>query len=400
MIVATPGASRDEAGELRLIFRRRKRARERNEHVASEARATMVAPRQDPLLVVVAAFSGRLLVIGAATAAVVYALVKLRLVVLPVIVALFLSTLLAPPAKWLARRGWPGLVATLTVLAAGVGIIAGLFFLLAPQVTSELGTLSSGLRAGSQQALNWLVDGPLNLTQSQVDRYIDRAAQQLQESSALTSGVLAGAIKIGEVIAGLLLTVVLVFFFVKDGEAMFGWTTSRFPEPARAHLTEAGQRVWTTLGAYVRGTALVALVDGVLIAVALLLIGVNLVVPLAVLTFFGGFFPLVGAVVAGAVAALVALVTNGPLDALLVAGSITVIQQVEGDVLQPLVLGRAVKLHPVVILLALTAGAVLAGIAGAFLAVPITATATVIGSYVKTERAKSLRPISSGATAP
>ena len=400
MIVATPGASRDEAGELRLIFRRKKRARERHEHVVAEARTRSDARQKDPLLVVVAAYSGRLLVIGAATAVVVYALVKLRVVVLPVIVALFLSTLLAPPANRLVRQGWPRLVATLTVLVAGVAIIAGLFFLLAPQVTSEIGTLSSGLRAGSEQALNWLVDGPLNLTQSQVDRYIDQAAQQLQDSSALTSGVLAGAIKIGEVIAGLVLTVVLVFFFVKDGEAMFGWTTSRFREPTRTRLMEAGQRIWTTLGAYVRGTALVALVDGVLIAIALLLIGVNLVVPLAVLTFFGGFFPLVGAVVAGAVAALVALVTNGPLDALLVAGSITIIQQIEGDVLQPLVLARAVKLHPVVILLALTAGGVLAGIAGAFLAVPVTATATVIGSYIKAERAQSVHPFTRGATAP
>ena len=139
------------------------------------------------------------------------------------------------------------------------------------------------------------------------------------------------------------------------------------------------------MGAYVRGTALIALVDAVLIGIALLLIGVPLVPALMVLTFFGAFLPLVGAVAAGVVAALVALVSGGPLDALLVVGAVTIIQQVEGDVLQPVVLGRAVKLHPVVVLLALTSGAVIAGIAGAFLAVPTTAVATAIGGYARAQ---------------
>ncbi|HEU4480308.1 MAG TPA: AI-2E family transporter, partial [Actinomycetota bacterium] len=150
--------------------------------------------------------------------------------------------------------------------------------------------------------------------------------------------------------------------------------------------TEVGRRTWRSVKAYMRGVATIAFIDAILIGIALLVIGVPLVIPLMFITFLGGFFPLVGAVAAGAVAALVALVTNGVLDALLVAAAVTVIQQVEGDVLQPVVMGRAVNLHPVVILLSLTAGAVVAGIVGAFLAVPTTVVAVTAGHYLRYER--------------
>jgi predicted PurR-regulated permease PerM len=330
------------------------------------------------------ALAWRFVAIVAAGWLIVVALVRLRVAVLPLIIAIMITTLLGPAAGWLRARGWPRLLAAWSVLLLSLALFASVFALLAPQVAAEIGELGSDVRAGFQQILRWLAEGPLQLTQEQIDSYIDRVQDQLSTNSGvITSGVVAGAVKAGEIIAGILLTLVLVFFFVKDGDAMFGWATDRLRPEQRRHARALGARAWSALSAYVRGTAVIALVDAVLIGIALVLIGVPLIVPLMVLTFLGGFFPLVGAVVAGAVAALVALVSGGVLDALLVAGATTVIQQVEGDVLQPVVLGRAVRLHPVVVLLALTAGAVLAGIAGAFLAVPVTAVATTVGSYYR-----------------
>ncbi|MFN2488576.1 MAG: AI-2E family transporter [Actinomycetota bacterium] len=335
-----------------------------------------------------AALSWRFLVIVAAGWLIVMALVTLRIVVLPLIIALLISTLLGPPAAWLRAHAWPRLLAAWTVLFGSLLVLAALVTVLAPQVSSELGDLAQSARAGFEEVATWLVEGPLELTRDQVDRYVDRAVEQARSnSSIITSGVLTGAIAAAEAIAGAVLTLVLVFFFIKDGDDMLEWGLKQFPQGTREHARAVAHRAWDSMGAYIRGTAVIALVDAVLIGIALLVIGVPLVVPLMVLTFFGGFFPLIGAVLAGAIAALVALVTNGPLDAFLVAGAVTMIQQVEGDVLQPVVLGRAVRLHPVVILLALTAGAVLGGIAGAFLAVPVTAVATSVGSYAKAQAA-------------
>ncbi|HEU4488130.1 MAG TPA: AI-2E family transporter [Actinomycetota bacterium] len=334
-----------------------------------------------------ASASWKFLAVAAAGAVVLFALVQLRVVVFPVIAAIFLSTLIHPVVTLLQQRGLPRLPSVALAMAGALGLLAGLVALLAPQVANEFGTLSEDVRSGSRQVIQWLSRGPLELTRTELDRYFDRALSQLEtNSSTITSGVLAGAIKLGEVVVGIILSLVLTFFFVKDGAAMFSWLTSHFEERRQRSLNLLGERLWETLGAYLRGLAIVGMVDAVLIGIALMLIGVPLVIPLAVLTFFGAFLPLIGATVAGVVAALVALVSGGVVDALLVGAAILVIQQVEGHVLQPVVLGRAIKLHPVVVLLSLAAGGVLGGIAGAFLAVPIAALATVVGSHIKAER--------------
>jgi predicted PurR-regulated permease PerM len=335
-------------------------------------------------LALLAALGWRLLVIGAAAWILVVILIRLRVVVLPVIVALMVTTLLAPVAGWLRIRGAPRLVAAWTVLGGSLLLIAGLVAILAPQVSAEGAELGARVRQGSEEVLTWLVEGPLDLTRAEIDRYIDRATEALRANSdVVTSGIVSGAVAAAEAVAGLLLIMVLVFFFLKDGDAINDWILRQFRPDQRPHASAVGVRAWRALSAYIRGTALIAFVDAVLIGIALLVIGVPLIIPLVVLTFFSAFLPLVGAVFAGAVAALVALVSSGPLDALLVVGVVTAIQQIEGDVLQPLVLGRAVRLHPIVVLLALTAGAVLAGIAGAFLAVPVTAVATSVGAYAR-----------------
>jgi putative heme transporter len=347
--------------------------------------ATPGPPAPSPgLLDIAADRAWKLLVVALAGAAIVYLLVRLRIAVLPVIAALLISTLIAPPVRWLAGRGWPRVLALWTVILVSLAMLTGLVAILAPQVTDQVGEVGASVKKGSTQVINYLAQSPLDLSRADVNRYVDSAAREIRANSSLiTSGVLAGAVKVGEVIVGLLLTFVLVFFFVKDGEGMYAWFARQFPSRRRASVNELGLKLWSTLGAYVRGIAVVGLVDAVLIAIALMLIGVPLVIPLALLTFFGSFLPLIGATVAGTVAALVALVSGGLIDALLVGVAILVIQQVEGHVLQPLVLGRAVKLHPVAVILALTAGAILGGIAGAFLAVPVTAVTTVVGSHLK-----------------
>lgn len=344
-------------------------------------------PAVPPTLDRLAAMSWRFLVVAAALAVVAFVLVQLRLVVLPVIAALFLATLLVPPVRWLRDRGWPPLLAAWVVTLGSVALLGAIGAAFVPLVAQELEELGSSILEGVEEVEDWLIAGPLGLSPEQVDRFFDQAIEQVRANAgSITAGVLAGAVLAVEIVAGTLLTIVLLFFFLKDGPKITGWIRSHVSGSRRDLLETLGRRAWMTLGAYIRGTALIGVADAVLIGIGLLVIGVPLVAPLMVLTFLGAFFPLVGAVVAGLVAALVALVSGGPIDALLVVGIVVVVQQVEGDVLAPLVLGRAVKLHAVVVLLALTAGAVVAGVAGAFLAVPAAGVAAAIGNELRTRR--------------
>ena len=336
------------------------------------------------LLDVAAGYGWRFLVVVAVAYVAMQVVTKLRLVILPVIAALFVTALLAPLAMRLKDRGWHPILATWTVMLATIALFVGLVMALAPSVADELDELGSRVEEGFDQVVVYLAQSPLDLSEAEVDRYIDQAIEQLQQNrDRITSGLLVGATKLAEFVTGFFLALVLVFFFVKDGPGMFDWFESQFPARNRRHVRAIGERVWASIGGYLRGIAITALVDATLIGIVLIVVGVPLVIPLIVLTFMGAFFPLVGAVVAGFIASLVALVTEGAVDAAIVAAATLVIQQVEGDVLQPVVMGRAVSLHPVVILLALAAGAILAGVIGAFLAVPVAAVAATVGNYVK-----------------
>ena len=330
-----------------------------------------------------AAVSWRLLVVAAAIAVVGFLLVYLRLVVLPVIVALFLSTLLAPPAGWLRARGWPPLAATWAVIGGAVLVIAGASAALAPQIGPEIGTLRDRVGTGLDDVQRWLRTGPLHFSDTQLSDLLDRARQEASSNSqALTRGLLTGATLAVEVVTGALLSLVLTFFFVKDGDRIGEWFARQAGE--RSELVRAvGRRAFETLGAYLRGVATVGLIDGVFIGIGLAVVGVPLAVPLAFLVFLGAFFPIVGAFLTGLIAALVALVSNGLVAALIIVGITIAVQQLEGHVLAPLVLGRAVKLHPAVILLALAGGGVVGGIAGAALAVPAVAVIASVGSYLR-----------------
>jgi predicted PurR-regulated permease PerM len=332
---------------------------------------------------IAAGWSWRLLVVGAAAAVVFLVLSRMRIIVLPTIVALLATSVLYPPVAWLRARGWPRLLATWTVLLAAIATVAAVVAALSWQVAGEVDELDVSIEQGVTDVEDWLVDGPLGLSRSSVTEAYAQGREWVTSGEGLLStGIASQAVVAVEVVAGLLLALVLVFFFLKDGERMWQAVTGRLGTRAAAHVDPAGRRAWATLSGYVRGTAVVAAVDAVLIGVAVAVLGVPFALPLAALTFAGAFLPIVGAVVAGSIAVLVALATQGVVTALILLGVVVLVQQVEGDVLQPIVLGRAVRLHPVVILLAVAGGAALGGIVGAFLAVPVVAVASAVMGYV------------------
>jgi predicted PurR-regulated permease PerM len=339
-----------------------------------------------------ASWTWRLLLLAAGAVLLVRALADLRLVVVPVIVALFLTTLLLPPTQWLRERGVPSAIAAAATLLTGLGVVVGVFVLIGPEVASEFDDLGRQVRAGAEQLIDWIGEGPLALARDDIQQALQTLLEQGQASAGtIGGGLVSGAILLLELAAGLLVALVLTFFFLKDGRRMWEWFLGLFDSPAnRRDAHELGDRVWVTMTSYVRGLVVVALFDAVFIGIALWIIGVPLVLPLAVLTFFGAFIPIVGAVAAGAAAALVALVTGGLQDAVLVVAATVVIQQIESEALYPVVVGRALQLHPVPILLAVTAGGVLYGIGGAALAAPLLATVVTAASFARERKRRQL----------
>ena len=311
---------------------------------------------------------------------------KLMLVVvLPLIIAMLLATLLSPVAHWLrSRRMRPAAAAFLSVLLA-FGIFVGLWALVIPPFVSQVPAVADNVQQGAGQVADALA--PLGVTSEDVQRGIEQAREQLR-SSQVAGRVLSGALLLVQWAAAILLIIVLTFFFLKDGEQLRDWTVSLFAARRRRMLGEVLDRAWAALATYVQGVFLVATMDALLIGLVLLIVGVPIALPLIVLTFLAAFFPIVGSILAGAAAVLVALVSNGTVDAVIVLAAIIVVQQLEGNVFYPVVVGRRLSLHPVAILLALTAGAVLAGVAGAFLAIPVAAVTSAVLDYIRTHRAE------------
>lgn len=343
-------------------------------------------PDVPPMLRKLAAWSWRLLVILTAAGLALYLLIQLKVIVVPVIVALFLATLLVPLVRWLQARGWKHLPAVLTVFGGAVLLLVAIILGFIPLISNELDTLRQRADEGVAEVQRYIASRPFGLSEADLNRYLDQARERFTEnSSGLTRGAVEGVTLIGEVITGLILSLFLTFFFVKDSERFTRWILDFAGPDRERHLREIGTRSATAVSGYLRGQAAVGAVDAVFIGIGLAILGVPLVVPLAFLTFVAAFLPLVGAVVAGALAALVALVTKGVTTALIVVGITLLVQQLEGHLLAPLLLGRAVSLHPVVIILALAAGAILGGIIGAFLAVPIAAVVTAVGTYLRGE---------------
>jgi predicted PurR-regulated permease PerM len=339
-----------------------------------------VAPEPPPRrgvprsLVTASELGWRFLVVVAAVAVLAYGLWYVRLVALPAFIALLLATVLVPPAQALRRRGLRPGAATAVVFLGALLLAGAILTVIVPSFVDEVGTLTETVTGGAQELGRLVASGPFGLDRADVQSAIDGLSDRLNASSGeIASGVLSGAVIVGQIGAGVLLTLVLVFFFVKDGPILWAWAVRLFPQSVRGRIDEAGQRSWSVLGAYVRGQALVATVDAVFIGLGLAILGMPLVLPLAVLTFAAAFVPIVGAFIAGAAAVLIALVAKGVGVALLVLGLNLLVQQIEGNVLYPMIMRRTIELHPVATLLVVGAGGVLAGIIGALVAVPIAA---------------------------
>lgn len=304
-------------------------------------------------------------------------------VIFPVILAVIVTAVLWPPVAWLRKHRFPPALASATVLLVGMIILAGLVALIATSVAGSIPEITRSASSGLTAIQQWLAGPQVDFARGELDAVLQSITTQLQQSlSTITTGVLAGLGSVASGVVTALLTLVLVFLFLKDGPRFLPWLRGVAGEGAGGHLAEVLWRVWGTISDFIRVQALVALVDSVLIGMGLGILGVPLAVPLAVITFIGAFIPIVGAIVAGALGVLVALVSNGFTTALIVLAIIVAVQQLEGNVLQPILQGRSLRLHAAVVLLAVTAGGTLFGIAGAFLSVPVAATCAVVLRYL------------------
>jgi predicted PurR-regulated permease PerM len=330
--------------------------------------------------------SAQFLLIVAATVVIGYVLGRLWVILLPIVLALLLSTVLWPATRFLRGHRWPPALAGSVVLLGFLGLLGGIIALIAPSIGDQVAELADSTTAGLQGVREWLTGPPFNLGEAQIGEGIDNAIRSLQENAQSIAGYgLTAASAIGNGLINTVLALILTFFFLKDGPRWVPWLSAQTGPRAAPHVAALSQKTWNTLSEFIRQQALVGFVDAFFIGIGLLVLGVPLVLPLAILTFFGAFVPIIGAFVAGSFAVLVALVSNGFGTALAVLVIVIVVQQIEGNVLQPIIQGRGFNLHPAVVILAVTAGASLAGIVGAFLGVPVAALIAVVYRYVRDE---------------
>jgi putative heme transporter len=333
-----------------------------------------ISSRVPRLLRVSAAVSWRFVVVIAALYVVAYVLSFLASIVIPVAIALLLAALLSPGVSKLVEWRVPRGVAVTVMMVLGIGVLGGVLTFVISEFSRGLPELQSQVAASLDTIQKWLKDGPAHLSDQQLQNYVDEIVKTIKENQAeITSGALTTAATLGELLTGLLLALFTLIFFLHDGDGIWRFVTRAVPRDVRQRVEVAGRRGFGSLVSYVRATAVVAIVDAVGVGVGLAIIGVPLVVPLSALVFLGAFIPILGAVFTGAIAVLVALVTNGPIAALIVLAVLIGVMQLESHVLQPLLLGRAVKLHPLAVVLAIAGGLVTGGIAGALLAVPLLA---------------------------
>lgn len=325
-----------------------------------------------------------LLLVLAMTTVSLWLLGRMWSIVWPLVIGLLLTTLTWPLAHFLRRNGWPPALAASTVTVLFLLVATGVVALIAVPVASQSGELTDGVVAGIHKVREWAAGPPLNIGDDEITQASDAAIARLQSSagSMVTTVVTA----VNTVVNGLVTAVLalfLMFFFLKDGPRFLPWLTRQLPGRLATDVPIVVARGWNTLGVFVRSQALVGLLDAVFIGLGLWILGVPLVLPLAVLTFVSAFVPIVGALFAGLVAVLIALVSNGPTDALIVLAIIVVVQQVEGNVLQPMIQSRGLGLHAAVVLLVVTLGGSLAGIVGSLLAVPVAALVAVVWNYLR-----------------
>ncbi len=332
-----------------------------------------------------AAWSWRFLVIAVAGFTIVWVLAYFAVITLPLIIALLISALAAPVVRGLKTVGVPqGLSAGLVVIG-GIGFVGGLLTFVGNEVANGATDLADQVVSGLEKIRTWLREGPLNASDSQINNWIEQVQTMITERSQdgeVLSQVTEFGTALTHVLAGFFIILFSTYFFLADGDRIWAWMVRLFPRAARERVDSSGRIAWVSLTQFVRATVLVALVDAVGIMIGAWILGVPLVLPIGVLVFLGAFVPMVGATVAGTVAILVALVAEGPLDALLMLLVVVIVQQVEGHVLQPFLMGRFVSVHPLGVIVAIGCGVLVAGIAGALIAVPLAAVANAVVQHL------------------
>lgn len=344
-----------------------------------------------------AAWSWRLAIILVVVTALVWGLAQLSFLVIPVLVAALLAGLLSPVVNAFVRAQVPRGVAVAITELGFIALVAGLLTLVGRQISAGFAQLWDEAIAGLSEVQKWLSEGPLQLTATQLQTYIDDAQHVLQNNQGtLVNGVLSVGSSAGHIITGALIALFVLVFFLLEGERIWTFLVGLLPRAARPAADGAGRAGWVSLVSYVRVQVLVAAVDAVGIGVGAAVLGVPLALPLGILVFVSSFIPVVGALISGAVAVLLALVANGLVNAVIMLVIVVAVQQIESHVLQPLVMGRAVALHPVAVVLSVAAGSYLAGIPGALFAVPTLAVANSAVRYIsarawETDRAPAAR---------
>ncbi|MFJ2703434.1 AI-2E family transporter [Streptomyces sp. NPDC087428] len=371
--------------------------------------APSVAARPDPVAAIpwgmrVAAEAGwRLLVLAGTLWVLMRVISAVQLVVLAFVAALLVTAMLQPTVARLRRYGLPRGLATAVTAVLGFVIMGLVGWFVVWQVMDNIDTLSDKVRTGIEDLKNWLLDSPFHVT----DQQINDVAKNLSDTvgtntEAITSAGLQGVTVMVELLTGMLLAMFSTLFLLYDGKRIWQWVLKLVPAQARPGVAGAGPRAWRTLTAYVRGTVIVALIDAIFIGLGIYFLNVPMAVPLAVFIFLFAFIPLVGAVVSGALAVVVALVTEGVFTALMVLVVVLAVQQIEGHILQPFILGRAVRVHPLAVVLSVAAGGMIAGIGGAVVAVPLVAVTNTVVGYLRSfgqEESRRHSPPPHGSTA-
>jgi putative heme transporter len=328
-----------------------------------------------------AAWAWRLLLVVAAVYVFLRVFSLLSVVLVPVIIGLLISAVLSPLADRLVQWRVPRALATLIVVVGGIALIAALVALVAQQFSSGFGDLRSSFNDSLDKLEDYLTK--LGLSQQQLSDFFDKVRDGVKSGQGNLGGtVVKTATTAGHLIAGLFITLFATIFFTYDGRGIWGWLVSLFPEPARDRVHGSGERAWAVLTSYVRATVVIAATDALGIALVAFLLGLPLVVPLGVLVFLGAFIPVVGAAISGIVAVAVALVAVGPVKALIMLAGVVAVQQLEGHVLQPFLMGRLVRVHPLAIVVVIAVGAEVAGIFGALIAVPLTAVINAVSTHL------------------
>lgn len=349
------------------------------------------APTAEPVpygVRLAAAWSWRILAIAAVIALFIFLITQLRGIVIPLMVAILLAALLVPLVSALVRHRWPKWLAVIVAMVGLIAVVGGLVVLVVFQVRGGFADLQQQSIEAFDNFKQYLLTSPLHLTESDIDKYVAQAWAAIQnDSQALLSGALSVGSSAGRFIAGLLLTLFATIFLLIDGAGIWRWTVRLFPRRARAAVDGSGRAGWVTLTSFVRVQIFVAFVDAVGIGLGAWIIGLffggfPLVIPIAIAVFLGSFIPVVGAVLTGVLAVFVALIYLNPFAAFLMLCVVIAVQQIEGHVLQPLVMGSAVSVHPLAVVFAVAAGSFLAGIPGALFAVPVVAVVNVMVSYI------------------